>query len=413
MHLGTKYSKINSTASLLDLEIICSTPNTKKVLSFEVNPLLSPIKTPVNEESQIWPTDSYYDKNNVLNIQNITPNNIVSDNKQIETLPRTLEQSGLDILNTSQQILSSQNGDISKINYSNNTQSEIHFISRDPKYCSYDNDISESDMSSLSNVYSQESYNKKENECRSTNSVYFENNLKKQSILIKKKKTSVVLKQSLSKKIKKNSSYLQKNSWLRKLITSPSIDTKTSNLKQIKSNTQKSILESVDMAKKTFNDISFYDFDEISQTQKTMKHNQGKNMYHNVTEHDSISVEYSATQDSCNVESQNNNREEDSISSVNSSPKVYSYSENHKMYKSNKSNSSLLTFSDTSILNSTISSNKLVSIENKFINWSQDSSSLNGYKENYITHNYDNVIHNITLSEDIWTSQENITMVSK
>jgi len=95
--------------------------------------------------------------------QNIAKNNIFPYNKQSVTLPRKLELSGFEILSSSQQTLSSeQNGDIQKLNYSNSGQSEIYFISRDPKKIQYENYTSKSNTRSLSNVSSEESYNRKE-----------------------------------------------------------------------------------------------------------------------------------------------------------------------------------------------------------------------------------------------------------
>lgn len=144
------------------MKIICSTPNTKKIHSFEVTPLLSPIKTKIQEQSYNLPTDSYYDGDGVLNNQKIAKHNICPYNKQIVTLPKKLELSGFEILNTSQETLSSeQNEDVQKLNYSNNGQSKKYFISRSPKKIQYENDISKSNMSSLSNVSSEESFNRK------------------------------------------------------------------------------------------------------------------------------------------------------------------------------------------------------------------------------------------------------------
>ena len=350
------------------------------------------------------------------------------------TLPRTLELSDVEILNNSQQTLSSeQNGNISKMNYSNNAQSEIHFISRDHKYNQNENNISKSNRSSLNNVSSQESYNREENKNSYTNttSVYFENyfkkveyqvsDLKKPSILIQKESNTVVLKQSLSEKLKKKPPLLKKNRLVRKSITSPSINIRTVNPKQIKHNIQKSISESWTRINETFNEFSYSDFDKTSQTQLIMKHNQSKSMHHNKIKQDS-SLEYYDTQvrnlNSWNVESQNNNREDDSISSINSSPKV-SYTlnnyEDHQMYEPSMSHSSFPTFSNTSVFssNSTLNSDKLVSIQQKLISWSQDSFNTIDYEETHTKQNIGTVVFNNTLSEEIqFTSKENITMVS-
>jgi len=365
-------------------EIICSTPNTKKVHSFEVNPLISPIKT---QENHNLPTDSFCDGDSVL-IQNVTKNNIVLDNKQIVTLPRILELSGLEILNTSQQTFSSiEDGGISKMNYSNNKQSNI-FISRDPNYFQHENqNYSKSNTSLISNVSSQEgSHNREEKKMsdRNTNSIYFENDfkkveykitgLKKRPIPTKKEKSTIVLKQSLSEKLKKNISL--KNKWF-KSLTSPSVNNNTSNKKQINHNIQKSTSESLTRINETFNDILFSDFDMTSQTQITMKHNPSKNMLHN--EIKDSSLEYNPA--------------------LKSSNKLNDY--DHKIYESSICHSSLPTFSDTSILsfNSTMNSDKLISIQQQFISWSYDSSNVIDYEENYTKQN-GTVVFNNSLSEE-------------
>lgn len=119
------------------------------------------------------------------------------------------------------------------------------------------------------------------------------------------------------------------------------------------------------------------------------------------------------------MESQNNNREEDSISSINYSPKVSNEVSNNyedrKIYEPSMSHSGLPTFSDTSIFssNSTLNSDKLVSIQQQSISWSQDSSNAIDYKDNYTNQNYGTVVFNNTLSEELqFTSKENISMVS-
>lgn len=99
IYLDAQYSSINSTASKANLEIICSTPNSKKVYSFNDSPLLSPIKTPIQEENHNLSTDSFCNRDSVL-VQNIPKNNIVLDNKQIVAIPKILELSGFEMLNT-------------------------------------------------------------------------------------------------------------------------------------------------------------------------------------------------------------------------------------------------------------------------------------------------------------------------
>jgi len=416
---------MNSKSPSVNLKIICSTPNTKKVHHFEITPLISPIKTQIQEQSYNLPTDSYYDGDGVLNNQNVAKNNIFPYNKQIVTLPRKLEFSGFEIINSSQQTDNSeQNGDIQKLNYSDSGQSEIYFISRDPKKFQYKNYISKSNISSLSNVSSEKSYNRKEKKIsfRNISSAYFEDysknvefqgsDFKKPSIVFTNK-SSRVLKQSLSEKIKKNSSLFKKNRLVSESITSPPINMKTSNPKKTKYHNQQLTSESWTRISETFSEISFSDFDKTSQTETMTKHSQSKSMHHNEIEQDS-SLEYYDTREknasTWNVESQNK-REDDSISSINSSPKVSNELNNHE-----DSHSSLPTFSDTISLNSTLNSDKIVSIQHQSISWSEDSFNANNaiqYEENYIKQNNGTVVFNNIVSEEIqFTSKGNISMVS-
>jgi len=377
-------------------------------------------------------TDSYNDGDDVLNRQNIAKYKILPYNKQKVTLPRKLEFSEFEILNTTQQTLCSiQNGDIQKLNYSNNSQSEIYFISRDPKHFQCKSNISKSDIGILSHVSSEDLYNRKE-EINNTNttSISFEDNIKKSehqvsvlkepSILFTKKSNTVVTKQSLSEKVKKSSSFFKKNRLLRESKTGSSIKIKAANQRKIKYITQKSSSESQTSTSEIFNEISFSDFNMTSHTETILKQNQSKNMYHNEISQN-LNLEYYDTQENnmnnWNEESQNNNREEDSTSSINSSTKVpYEINnyEDNKMYEQSIYNTSLPTFSDISIFssNSTLNSDKLLSIQQKFISWSQDSSNAIHYEEIYTRQNNGTVVYNNTHSEEIqFTSKENITMV--
>lgn len=376
------------------MEIICSTPNTKKVYSFNVSPLLSPIKTPIQKENHNLSTDSFCNRDRVL----------------VQNIPKILELSGFEMLNTSQQtLLSIQNGDISKIQ-----QSEIQFISGDLNYFQHKNYISKLNNSSLSNA-SKSSQDKlhnrkvKINSNRNINSICFENNFKKvdyKVLDLKHEKNSNVIKQSLSEKLKKNISLFKKNKWVKKLIKSPSVNVNMSNQKQIKYNVQKSTSESWTRINETFNDILFSDFNGTSQTQTIMKHNQSKNMYHNEEEDSSLEY-YNTGENNVNswyVELQNNNREEDNISSINSSTKSSNKLNDydHKMYELSIFHSSLPIFSDTSVFssNSTMNSEKLVSIQQQLISWTQDSSNTIDNENNYKKQINSTVIFNNTLSEE-------------
>jgi len=376
------------------------------VYSFNDSPLLSPIITPIQEENHNLSTDSFCNRDSVL-VQNYPKNNIVLDNKQIVAIPKILELSGFEMLNTSQQtLLSIQNGDISNIN-----QSEIQFISRDPNYFQHENYNAKFNNSSLNNASKSsqdKSHNRKVkiNSNRNTNSIYFEKNFKKvdYNVLdLKKEKSTNVIRQSLSEKLKKNISLFKKNKWVKNVITSPSVNINMSSPKQIKYNVKKSTSESWTR----INDILFSDFNGTSQTQTTMEHNQSKKMYHNEVEEDS-SLEYYNTGEnnvkSWYVESQNNNREEDSISSINSSTKSSNKLNyyNHKMYELSIFHSSSTIFSDTSVFssNSTMNSEKLVSIQQQLISWTQDSSNTIDDEENYKKQNNGTVIFNNILSEE-------------
>lgn len=355
-------------------------------------------------------TDSFCNRDSVL-VKNIPKNYISLDSKQIVAIPKILELSGFEMLNTSQQtLLSIQNGDISNIK-----QSEIQFFSGDPNYFQHENYTSKLNNSSLNNAFKssqdKSDYRKvKINSNRNTNSIYFENNFEKvdyKVLDLKKEKSTNVIKQSLSKKLKKNISLFKKNKWVKKLITSPSVNVNMLNQKQIKYNVQKSTSESWTRINETFNDILFSDFDETSQTQTIMKHNQSKNMHHNKVEEDSSLEYYNTGENDVNswfVESQNNNREEDSISSINSSTKSSNKLNyyDHKMYELSIFHSSLSIFSDTSVFssNSTMNSEKLVSIQQQLISWTQDSSNTIDDEENYIEQNNGTVIFNNTLSEE-------------
>lgn len=180
-----------------------------------------------------------------------------------------------------------------------------------------------------------------------------------------------------------------------------------SNPKQINYNVKKSTSESWTRINEAFNDILFSDFNGTSQTQTVMKHNQSKKMYHNEVEEDSSLEYYNTGENDVNswyVESQNNNREEDSISSINSSTKSSNNLNDydHKMNELSIFHSSLTIFSDTSVFssNSTMNSEKLVSIQQQLISWTQDSSNTIDDEENYKEQNNGTVIFKSTHSEE-------------
>jgi len=144
-NLGIKNSNKYSTK-----RIINSTPKRKSIPKFKINLLLSPIKLSIEKKDPCSSTTLFY-KDSDLNTQNTTEN-IINDGIQI--LSKIIEQQGcLNTHNTLQQTfydIDVLNMDDMRTNYSNDSQSQINFISRDPKYIQAENYISQIDKCNLS-----------------------------------------------------------------------------------------------------------------------------------------------------------------------------------------------------------------------------------------------------------------------
>lgn len=380
-------------------------------------PLLSPIRIPIKNECSILSTDLLYNSNCVLNVQNTTHNNYYDSPHILST---TLELSGFDILNNSQQTFYEPTN-------LNSEQSQMYFISRDPGYNEIKSDNSQLDMSNLSNMKSEKfSSNETEYSNNYKTSVYFDNSKKikykeskfKNASIINQKNSSSVLKQSLSKSLSKN---LQNNSAIRKQILSisnikiPKLENNKCKTKQSHSKT--SISEPQTWIKQTFSDMSFSDLDKTTQP-ITMKMLYSPN---NKIEHDSIKLEFNDTwekhMNSMDIELQDYNDEE-SVFSVNSSTQVPNLPDHDINNESNVysiSNMSSITFSDDSI-KLTRNSHQLDSIKHDVKKLPQDSFDSNDYEEKNILQTDNNVntlFNNIQFEEMSYSiSQENLTMVS-
>lgn len=384
-----------------------------------INPLLSPINIPINDEYSILWTDSFF-KRDLLNMQNITLNN--NESKQI-LLSKTLGTPSVNNNNVSHQTL--QNIDIAKMEYSNNTTNQMYFISRDPKCIQADNKRISSDEKHLSNIRNKE-YLKtetKENE-NSITSEYFNK--------INKKRKS--MKQNLSEKHEKNlnkrSKQLKNNMSIRNSIKSPSINIKKPNLIKSKQKTQKSYLESSEneswtRIKQAFSNHSLSDLDKTSQTPITMKSTLWGIKHCNSKVQDAIKLNYNSTQEKnikrMDIEPQNYNRWNNSQFIENSSLEVSDIiqisdvDESNKYDVSSTSHINSLIFSEDSLslLNFTSSSQQLDLIKQEFMKLSTDSCEENKY-ENYENQNeVPKLFNNIQFVETPYSIlHNNIALVS-
>lgn len=405
INLGLNYSYRYSQKSLTNQKIISSTPKGKKILRFEMYPLLSPIRTPIKNECSNLSNQIFYNSNRILNMQNTTHNNYY-DNQHI--LSASFKISGINTLNNSQQTFYDQNN-------LNGEQSQMYFISRDPaRYNDIESVISQLNMSNLSDAWSEKSISDETEYSNNKTSVYFHNSKKikykelkfKNSSTLNKNNSSSVLKQSLSEKLSKN---LKNNSLIRKPILSTS-NIKISMLENSKQSYSKmSTSGSQTWIKQIFSDISFSDLDKTAQSPITMKILYSPN---NKIEHDSIKLEFNDTWEkdmhSMNIELQDYTNGESKFS-ANSSTQVLNLSNRDTSNESHTS-SFTCTFSDDSI-EFTNNSHQLDSIKHNFKNMSQDS-----YEEKSILQtnkNMNTLFHNIQFEEMSYSiSQDNSTMVS-
>jgi len=156
-------------------------------------------------------------------MQNITKNSI-NNNYSIQISPKTKKRKNdLNIHNTSQQTLHDvdiQNTEKTDTESLNCSQSQMYFISRDPKYIQTENDISRLDEHDLSDLWNEKSSNIKTEYTDNNTSVYLENSkcikYEKSSTVDQAGETSYISKQSINKRLQPN---LKNNS-----IPSPSID---------------------------------------------------------------------------------------------------------------------------------------------------------------------------------------------
>lgn len=421
-NIGPNYSHRSNIPFQGNQEIISSTPITEKIPSLMINPLLSPINIPIDDEYSILWTESFF-KRNISNIQNS------NESKQISKTLRTLS-----INNNIDSHQTSENIDIAKMEYSNNTQDQMYFISRDPKYVPAENESLQTDMNNLSFIRNKD-YRKDKTKVNDNNitSEYF-NNIKKEKRR-KRKCTKQNLSEKLQSNYKKSSKYL-KNNLSQKSNKSPSINIKMRKVIKIEHNTKKSYFESRaneswTRIKQAFSNQSFSDLDKTTQTPITKKSSLWVNKHCNTIEKDSIKLNYNNTQENNldnysmnveSVESQNYNSWENSKFSENSSLEV-SYSvqtsnvnESNKYNTSNTSQTNSQVFSEDSFssLNLTNSSQQLDSIQQDFMKSSVDSSDDNNY-ENYENHNeVPKLFNNIQFVETPYSiSDDNIALVNE
>lgn len=334
--------------------------------------------------------------------------NICYDNNQISSLSKISELNGFNALNTSPQTFCDvQNNEVIETKNVSNSQSQMCFISRDPKNIQTDyNNISMLEMNNSNNVQSEKSLRKRTNNISDNFNVSKKMNNKNVSILNQSERNILILKKTLSEKIKKNSNFKHINyfSQTKKVISSSSNNIKTSKLKQTKQETKPLYSKSNmndSLAKQTFSDISFSDLDEMEQSQITMKNNQYK--YFNKIETDPITLEHNDTWEkhmhnsNTDMESQSYKSENNIIISVDSSNENSKSLTRTKHDLYNTSHTSSFIFSDGSVLepNLTVYSLQSDSIEQEFTKWSQDSSDSNNDEksrnQNMVTKLFNNI----------------------
>jgi hypothetical protein len=363
-----------------------------------INPLLSPINIPLNEDYSILWKDSFFKNDHDLNKQTITLNSDKS--KQIE-LSNTLEI--ISINNVSNQKL--QNIDITEMEYSNNTQNQMHFISRDPKYIQAENEsLQSSNEKSYISYIRNEEYLKNETKYNDNNmtSEYF-NNMKKS-----RNKKRKYMKKNLDEKLKKNFKKYSHN-----LSVQKSIRIKIHKLNKIKRKTKKSFLESSAneswiRIKQAFSNDSFSELDKIALTPVTMKSSLWLNKHCNTIEQNSTKLNYNHWENSITFS-------ENSSLEVSNIVQTFNVDESKKYNVPSISsmNSQILSENSFSLLNLTNSSQQLNSIKQEYMKASIDSCNDNNY-ENYENQNQvPKLFGNIQFIETSYSiSDDTIAMVS-
>lgn len=298
-------------------------------------------------------TNSFY-KDSDLNVQNVTEisiNNNTDDNSiEILQLLKTIKQpNDLNVHNISQQTfhdIDIQNTDGIKTKYLNDSQDQIHFISRDPEYIKVENDISKLDECNLSEAWNKKSSSNKTENNDNSISVYFENSerlkyiFEKSSIVNQVGNKSFVSRQCISEELERN---LINNSYTRNPISFSSADIQTpkrKNTSYLKCHTS----ELSTSTQFSFSDISFSGIHQ-AQTPITTKRLGTPTMdkYYNKIKRASIKLRnngmWERNASDCNIdtESQNYDSEENRVFSGNNSPKeLTDLSSDHEKNKNNK-----------------------------------------------------------------------------
>lgn len=350
--------------------------------------------------------------------------NICYDNDQILSLPKISELNGFNVLNMSSETFGDvQNDDIIETKNISDSQSQICFISRDPKNIQTDNNnISKLEMNNSNNIQSAKYLRKRTNNISGNFNVLKKIKNKNVSIFNQSKRNTPISKKSLSEKIKKKSGfkYIKYFSQPKNEILNSLNNIKTKKLKQTKQETRplhstSNMNES--WTKQTFSDISFSDLDEMEQTQK-MKNNQYK--YFNKIEQDPITLERNDTWEK-HTHSSNTHMKSQSYKSENNNISVNSTNENsqlsthtkHIMY--NTSHTSSFIFSDDSVLESnwTVNSLQSDSINHEFSKLSQYSSDSNNDEKSKNQNMATKLFNNIAFKQILYSkSKQNKSLAS-
>lgn len=351
----------------------------------------------MNEEYGILWTDSFLKKNHGLNKQNTTLN---SDKSKHIGLSKTLET--LSINNVSNQKL--QNIDIAKLEDSNNTQNQMYFISRDPKYVQVENDSLQSSNEKNISYIRNEEYFKNETECNDNNmtSQYF-NNIKK----VRNKKQKC-MKQNLSEKLKKKLKKCSQHLKIQKSIIRQPISIKKSKLLKIKLNPKKLFLESganeswIRM-KQAFSNDSFSDLDITAQAPITMKSSLWLNKHCNSIEQNSTKLNYNHW-DNSNTFSENSSLEISNIVQTFNADE----SEKYNVPSISSMNSQILSEDSFSLLNLTNSSQQFNLIKREYMKASIDSCDDSNYENDENQNKVPKLFNNIQFIETSYSILDDI-----
>lgn len=415
--LGQYRSKRCTPPPIVNKKIKSSTPITNKVTSFEINSLLSPIRTPIEDEHHFLST------NKILFREGSYLKNMINNNngEQISLISKTKELSRADILNTSQHIVDDvQNFNVSDSNNMNDTVSQMFFISRNPKHIQDPNNTTLSNENDLSYTRSEKSFRSTTKDENISTSIYFDNlkRVKRKELIFEtpnkkkfqEKKSTEILKECLSEKIKKNIG-LKHFKYLQKIKTRR-IKINKNKTKKLYSKSKMNRLQR--KKKQTFSDFSISDLDKTSHIPVTMNSSLWTNKFLNKIENDSLKLNCNDTwvknikNLSADLESSSNDSTANMIIRTNSSLKLNQLEQDKNMKYSNvldTTNMNSTMFSKDSVFLSNLKGNNsqsLESIKDKFMNESQDScdSSYN-YKENSSKKNKMTVSFNNILIEDI------------